>query len=182
MLFDPEKDLTLEGNKIVLRTNVANMLFVFLEKMQEDKKRVDKTFENVMDKVYKVKEREKNMVTDRLKRMSDEERNVDTIKKMNKLGVWNKGLQKGLKKYVKANYDDERAYVENLKQIEKTVKQNNPDLEDDDLDMAIDDYLETMDTSQVIEDEAYDISDMNEDYTDGIYDTNDIGDVDLEDE
>ena len=180
--LDPEKDLTLEGNKIVLRTNVANMLFVFLEKMQEDKKRVDKTFENVMDKVYKVKEREKNMVTDRLKRMSDEERNVDTIKKMNKLGVWNKGLQKGLKKYVKANYDDERAYVENLKQIEKTVKQNNPDLEDDDLDMAIDDYLETMDTSQVIEDEAYDISDMNEDYTDGIYDTNDIGDVDLEDE
>jgi hypothetical protein len=177
--LDTEKDLTMEGNKKQLRTQVANLLFVFLERMREDKKTIDKTFENVMDKVYKIKEREKFMVTDRLKRMSDEERNVDTIKKMNKLGVWNKGLQKGLKKYVKSNYDDERAYIENLHQIEKNVRKE-AGVEEGNIDMLIDDYLESMDSAQQIEDEVYDISDMNEDYTDGMYDPDDIGNIDAE--
>jgi hypothetical protein len=172
--LDTEKDLTLDGNKKQLQKNVANLLFVFLQMMNQQKKTVDKSFDTIMDKVYRVKEREKEMVTDRLKAFTDEQRKVDTILKINKLGVWNKGLQKGLKKYVKTNYDDERAYIENLHQIEKNVRKNNPNANDDNMDLMMDDFLENMDVEREIENEVNDISDMNEDYTDGMYDPDDI--------
>jgi hypothetical protein len=172
--LDTEKDLTLEGNKKQIQKNVANILFVFLQMMNQDKKVIDKSFDTIMNKVYRIKEREKEMVTDRLKAFSDEQRKVDTILKINKLGVWNKGLQKGLTKYVKTNYDDERAYIENLHQIEKNIRKNNANVNDDNMDLIMDDFLENMDVEQQIENEVYDISDMNEDYTDGMYDPDDI--------
>jgi hypothetical protein len=37
-----------------------------------------------------------------------------TILKINKLGVWNKSLQKGLTTYVADTYDDEREFMELL--------------------------------------------------------------------
>jgi hypothetical protein len=172
--LDTEKDLTLEGNKKQLQKKVANLLFVFLQIMKQHKQIFDKSFDTIMDKVYRTKEREKNMVTDRLKAFSDEERKVDTILKLNKLGVWNKGLQKGLKKYVKNNYDDERVFIENLHQIEKNVRDANPNADSGDIDLFLEDEIENRETEQQIEDEVYDISDMNEDYTDGIYDPDDI--------
>ena len=43
----------------------------------------------------KVKEAEKNTFTDRLKSLTEEERQVDNILKINKLGpIWSKGLRK----------------------------------------------------------------------------------------
>ena len=55
--------------------------------MMGSKKTIDISYENIMDKVFKLKEKEKDTFTDRLQLLTDEERNVDTILKINKLGI-----------------------------------------------------------------------------------------------
>ena len=154
----------LRGNKKVLKQKVANLLLVFTQIIEEHKNIANISYEEILDKVFKTKEREKDNITDRLKNMSEEERNADTILKINKLGVWSKGLQKGLTSYVKETYDDEREFMDQMMQYEKkVVKHNNRTGENID----IDDYIEQQDIDTEIEREAYDMREYTEDYDDG---------------
>jgi hypothetical protein len=107
----------LVGNMKDLKEKTAKLLLSYLNIMSDHKNMIDFSYERIMDLVFKTKEREKDTFTDRLQAKSDEERNVDTILKINKLGVWSKGLQKGLTSYVKEDYDDEREYMEQLAEI-----------------------------------------------------------------
>ena len=105
-----ETDITiLKGDKRELKNKVANLMIEFLLIMESHKDVVDISYDDVLDRVFKLKEKEKDIITDRLKVMTDEMRDADTILKVNKLGVWSKGLQKGLTSYVKETYDEERA-------------------------------------------------------------------------
>jgi hypothetical protein len=113
-----------------------------------------------MDYVFRSKEREKDTFTDRLKRLTDEERNVDTVMKINKLGAWSKGLQKGLTMYVGDTYDEEREEMEKIAQIENTMRKR-AQFED------ADDYLEEEALAQYADADEFDMSRMGEDYMDG---------------
>jgi len=117
--------------------------------------------------VFKLKEKEKDIVTDRLKNLTDEERDADTILKINKLGVWSKGLQKGLTTYVKDTYDDERNFRDEMDKIEKTLKGRD-----------IEDYLEQRDVDADIEREAYDMHGLTEDYGDGNFEGDEVENYD----
>jgi hypothetical protein len=124
-----------------------------------------------------LKEGEKDMVTDRLKNLTDEERDADTILKINKLGVWSKGLQKGLTTYVKETYDDERDFRDEMDKIEKKLRNKNRNIGDGDLDQMMDDYIEERDTGNDIEREEYDMTNMGTDFQDGndYYETTEYG-------
>ena len=117
------------------------------------------------------------MVTDRLKNLTDEERDADTILKINKLGVWSKGLQKGLTTYVKETYDDERDFRDEMDKIEKKLRGKNRNIGDGDLDQMMDDYIEERDTGNDIEREEYDMTNMGTDFQDGndYYETTEYG-------
>ena len=84
----------LYGNKKGLMQLTANLLVTFVEIMESEKNTVDVSYEIILDRVFKLREREKNMITDRLENLTNEDKNVDTILKINKLGIWSKGLQK----------------------------------------------------------------------------------------
>ena len=172
--IDVERDITLEGNQTQVKKKCADLLFAYVQIMKKHKDMVDKSYATIMDKVFKLSEREKDMVTDRLQKMTDDERKADTILKMNKLGVWNKGLQKGLTRYVKQNYDDERDFIENLHQVEKVVRTSNANVDDRNMDQYMEDFLEDQEREAEIDAEVYDIGDMTEDYMDGTYDPDDI--------
>jgi hypothetical protein len=129
---------------------------------------IDFSYERIMDLVFKTKEREKDTFTDRLQAKSDEERNVDTILKINKLGVWSKGLQKGLTSYVKEDYDDEREYMEQLAEVERKVMRNK-DVTAANADQFVEDFLDEQDAAAFIEKEEADIGFLTEDYMDGDY-------------
>ena len=124
-----------------------------------------------MDKVFKLKEKEKDEFTDRLKKLSTDERNVDTILKINKLGAYNKGLLKGLKEYDPDNYDQERELMNKIATIEKRIRRENENVDNENMDLYMYDELENMDTTAEIEEEVNDMGYMNDDYLDG-----DIGD------
>ena len=120
-----------------------------------------------MDRVFKLKEKEKDMVTDRLKFLTDEERDADTILKINKLGVWGKGMQKGLTQYVKETYDDEREFREKMDDVERKIRSQHKNITDNELGDETEDYLQEEATNAAIEKEEYDMTTMRDDYDEG---------------
>ena len=159
-------DAKLQGEKKQLRMKTAQLLKVFLNIMTDHKKIVDLTYDKIMDVVFKSKEREKNTFTDRLKVLTDEERNVDTILKKNKLGVWGKGLQKGLTTYTQETYDEEREYMDKIGEVEKNLRKNK-NVTDNNLEQYIDDYLEDSNNANNIAAEENDMCGFTDDYMDG---------------
>jgi hypothetical protein len=143
--------------------------------MNDHKDIIDRSYAEIMDKVFKISEREKDTFTDRLKAMTDEERDADTILKINKLGVWSKGLQKGLTSYTKETYDDERELMDKITEIERNVRKNR-NVTDTNIDQYTDEYLEQMDSDASLENEAYDMSRMTEDYDDGNFESDEVDD------
>tara|TARA_X000000368_G_scaffold419082_1_gene422215 strand:- start:4659 stop:10388 length:5730 start_codon:yes stop_codon:yes gene_type:complete len=79
----------------------------------------------IKEKITYAKEKEKEGITDYLKNLNIEEREIENIFKNNKLEKWNKGLQKGLTQYVKENYDEERDEMEAKMIKDKKLNKNN---------------------------------------------------------
>jgi hypothetical protein len=156
-----------------LQTNIANLLLQYMTIMRDHKDIIDLSYDKIMDKVFKIKEREKDTFTDRLKSKTDEERNVDTIMKINKLGEWGKGLQKGLTTYVKENYDDERDMMMNIASIERVVRKD-PNVTDENIDQYMDDYLYNQNMDLETEREAYDMTNQIDDYNDGNFEGEEV--------
>ena len=157
----------LSGNKKGLKHKIAQLIVIFFEIFDNQKDVIDISYEEILDRVFKLREGEKDMVTDRLKNLTDEERDADTILKINKLGVWSKGLQKGLTTYVKETYDDERDFRDEMDKIEKKLRNKNRNIGDGDLDQMMDDYIEQQEVGNDIEREEYDMTNMGTDYMDG---------------
>jgi hypothetical protein len=157
----------LSGNKKGLKQKIAQLIVAFFEIFDNQKDVADISYEEILDRVFKLREGEKDMVTDRLKNLTDEERDADTILKINKLGVWSKGLQKGLTTYVKETYDDERDFRDEMDKIEKKLRSKNRNMGDGDLDQMMDDYIEERDVGNEIEREEYDMGNMGTNYQDG---------------
>ena len=107
-----------EGNKKELQNNISDMLKTFLSIMKKQKDDINISYDNIMDKIFKLKEAEKSLFTSELKAKTEEERNVDTELKRNKLGRWNKGLQKGLTEYDENVWEEEQYMRDVLKGIE----------------------------------------------------------------
>jgi len=155
------------GNKKELRQNVAELFVCFINILSNEKETIDISYEEIQDRVFKLREREKDLVTDRLKRMTDEERNADTILKINKLGMYSKGMQKGLTSLDKDFYDEEREFRDQMTQAERNIRRKNVDVNDENIDILLDDYMEQQALDKEIDEEAYDMSYLNETYYDG---------------
>jgi transcriptional regulator of heat shock response len=157
-----------------LKQQAAHLLVVFFNTMTNHKTTVEVSYEDIQDRVFKLKEREKNIITDRLKGLTPEERDADTILKVNKLGVWSKGLQKGLTSYVAETYDDERELRENFDRLEKKLLRTNDDVNDQNRDMLLADLIDQEDMDNEAEQEAYDMRGATDDYGDGNFEGDEV--------
>jgi hypothetical protein len=99
--------------------------------------------------------------------MSDEKRGVDTMLKITKQGLYSKGLQKGLTMYDKDFYEDEQNLRDEMLRAEKKIRKTNKDVNDDNIDILIDEYMEQKNGEIDIDNDAYDMSYMNEDFFNG---------------
>jgi hypothetical protein len=138
--------------------------------MANEKDTIDTTYESIQDKAFKLREKEKDMVTDRLKAMTDEERDADTILKVTKQGLYSKGLQKGLTVYDKNFYDEEQTLRDELSKAEKKIRKKNKDATDENIDILMDEYLEQRQATAEIDADAYGMSHLGEGWDDGNYD------------
>ena len=111
----------ISGEKKELSLKVATLLIEFMNIICTSKNVVDFTYESVMNKVLRSKNKEKTIITDYLKDLTEEEREIENIFKANRLEKWSKGLQKGLTQYVGDNYDEEREQIEQQAQMERKL-------------------------------------------------------------
>lgn len=157
----------LTGNKKELRQKIAELFIAFIDILNNQKDVIDISYEEIQDRVFKLREREKDMFTDRLKKMSDESRDADTILKINKLGKYSIGMQKGLTMYDKDFYEQEEELREEMVKAEKKIRGSNPDANDENIDILIDEYREQQELDNQLDYEANDMRDITEDYMDG---------------
>lgn len=135
-----------KGQKSAVSQKVANLLLTYLEMAEKSNAMTSYTYQQVMDKVLRSKEKEKDNITSFLKEMTDEEREVENLFKNNRLERWSKGLQKGLTQYVRETYDEEReelerqAIRENRLGVKSVVTDMNRDIYN--LDMMAEDAAE----------------------------------------
>ena len=163
-----ELDISLiNGNKKELRQKVSELFISYIGIMNNEKETIDTSYEEIKDRIFKLREKEKDLVTDRLKRMTDEERNADTILKINKLGMYSKGMQKGLTTLDKDFYDEERDFRDEMTKAERNIRKKNTDANNENMDILLEDYFEQEEIDKQIDNEAYDMSFMNETYYDG---------------
>ena len=91
---------------------IANYLTLIIGKFLNTKNMLNFSYEDLMKRIRKYKEKEKESITEKLEAMEDEERKVNNLLKKHKLGAWGVGIQKGLISYVKETYDQERLLME----------------------------------------------------------------------
>ena len=147
-----------KGNLKDLKNNTVELMEVFLGIMNQHKSIASLSYENIMDYVFKRQEKEKNKITDVLKTMTEEERNVNTVMKKNKLGDWGKGLQKSLTVYTRDRSDEERDEMEQHANMEKQIIRKNMDMDD----------FEQEEDALRDEEEEYSLRNLTENYTDGV--------------
>ena len=157
----------LTGNKKELKQKTVELLIHFMDILNNEKDTIDTSYEEIQDRIFKLREKEKDIVTDRLKIMTDEERNTDTILKINKLGMYSKGLQKGLTTLDKDFYDEEQQFRDNMNKAERIIRRKNTGANDEDVSALVDDFMEQQMIDREIDDEVNDMSYMNETYFDG---------------
>ena len=112
------------GELIELRGKVSNLLVAMTTMFAGAKRTLNYSHEEVIDRVTISREKEKDQVTQRLKELSDEEREIETLLKKHKLGAWSKGLAKGITQYDQETYDEEREAMEKQIAIERELGQN----------------------------------------------------------
>ena len=136
-----------------MQSTTARLLHQYVRIMHNHKSVVQASYASIMNTNFNIREGEKELITSRLESIRDQsERDLDTIKKANKQGVWGKGLQKSLRVHVIDDYDNEREFADRMQEIEQRVRTNNQGVTDENLAQFQDDYLADMDR-QVDEDE-----------------------------
>ena len=104
----------LVGNQAELAEKICSIIVSFTNLICKDKSVIDYNYKSLMELVMRSKEKEKDEITDYLKDMTVEQREVENLFKGSKLGRWSKGEQKGIRVYDKETYDEEREDMEKM--------------------------------------------------------------------
>ena len=150
-------DLINNGDRLKLKRSIAELVGVYINLIEQQKKRINYDRKDIIDLVLRSREKEKDIKTRQLKDLTDEERKADGELRKGKLGRWNIGLQKGLTQYVKGTYDGERAEMEQEALIDFRLGEVS-DVTDMNRDIFAMDMLENEMTDRQIEDDAMDMS------------------------
>ena len=144
---------------LINKKYISELFVVYINFMMESKYKVNISYESVSNNIFKNSEFEKNLVTERLANMTQEQRDVDTTLKGLKLGMYGIGESKALRFYDEDQFEEDKKLNEAIAKLEKKTKK--PITDDVDLD---DDQYET----NVEADEAEELR-MNddEDYNNG---------------
>lgn len=155
-------------NPAELKKRVAELLITMFNIESSSKATIDVSYKDIMKKVMRSREKEKQGIIQYLGKMSIPERKIEDQFKQYKLGRWNVGKQKGLVSYDKETYERERGEILNQMNMELNV--GNLDVVSE---MRREIYDIERDAEQDAEatydQEAYDIRNLDEDYMDGIY-------------
>jgi hypothetical protein len=160
------------GNVLELKQRVCELLLTFLEVEQTNKETLDLSYEQVIKRVSRSKEKEKRGIVDKLGKLTIEERGVENMLKNYRLERWNVGQQKGLFMYDQSTYDRERSEL-----IAQIMGEGTADVVTEDLmDIFELDKRDAETAEADIDAEMYGIGDLDTGFMDGVYYEEDRGD------
>jgi len=148
-----------QGEDALIKGKVATLINSMLNIFANTKRQTDFNYESIMERILRAKEKEKEGVTQRLKDMTDEAREIDTEFKRHKLGDWGKGLEKGLTQYVRDTYDQEREALDKRLILEKQLNTGNI-VSDMNMDIFVMDKELQMLKDAEMDQDAYNMSDV----------------------
>jgi septum formation topological specificity factor MinE len=163
--FAETEDIFIEGNVDKLQEDTAKLLATYLTIMMRSKKSIDISYDKVDDIIFKLKEAEKYTFTDRLRDLDDEQREVENVLKIYKLGVWSTGLSKGIREYDPENYEHEKAVSQRIAEIQNGLRKNGAI--DENMDLELNDALEDMEAENFADADELQMGDIGEDYDNG---------------
>ena len=116
------------GERLVMAQKLSGLVAALVKMTcseQGDLGAIDYSYEGLMERILRSKEKEKDIITSYLKEMSDEEREIENLFKNHKLGMWGVGQQKGFRTYQGETYDAEREAMEKQALVELRMGQSN---------------------------------------------------------
>jgi hypothetical protein len=163
----------ISGQREDLKTRIANLMVTYIDIIQKNKTLVDYSYEDIAADVRSSKIKEKNMIINRLQKLTIEERRVENMMKIYRLGKWNVGQQKGLFEYDVATQERERQDL-----IEQGVQDNEEIYNLAMQSLNIDESADAADIQRLQQDaveegeidthnEFYDFGNLREGYDDG---------------
>ena len=105
-------ELILRGEKEELEKISCQLISNYLKILENNKKMLNITPEEVTKNVLKSKEKEKAKITANFRDLADEERKVENIMKNHSLGDWSIGQTRAIFEYDENQYDKEREELE----------------------------------------------------------------------
>jgi hypothetical protein len=165
----------LRGEQKEIASNISDLLIAFVSIIKDEKKSINYNYEKIMEQVLRSKEKEKDDITNDLKRLTDDDREVENIFKNSKLEKWGVGLQKGFTKYAEGTYDKERENMEKRLLLDIQLGKN-VQVHEMNAEIYENDLLENMNNEEMYDGEANDLSHLPED--DDYGDREDREDVD----
>ena len=100
------------GERLGIHQRVAELIETYIQILTKQKSTIDINSTDLMKRVLRAKEKEKDEITTFLKDLTDEQREIENLFKNSKLGRWSKGQVKGVVEYVGAVYDKELVEIE----------------------------------------------------------------------
>jgi len=148
-----------------LQTTVCDLLVTFINIMMDSKNIIDISYDKIMDRVFRLKEREKDSFTDRLRpeNMTEEALEVEKILKNHKIGVWHTGNSH--KKYNNDDNNAEKKLMLKIVELEQQTREQN-NATDKNIDAFIDEAIADENIQEEIDNERFNMN-QNEDYMDG---------------
>uniref|UniRef100_A0A6C0LI81 Uncharacterized protein n=1 Tax=viral metagenome TaxID=1070528 RepID=A0A6C0LI81_9ZZZZ len=108
----------MSGEKKLMSEKIAGLMTSFMSVACQDKKVINLNYEDLMEKVTRGKEKEKDQIVEFLTELTDEEREIENMFKNHRIGRWSVGMQKGFRVYEGDTYDQERSAME-----ERTIRE-----------------------------------------------------------
>jgi hypothetical protein len=93
------------GNAVELKERVSSLLYTFLELEKDNKAAVNYTYDEIVKRVSRSKQKEKDQIISDFGKMDVEELKVQDMMKNFRIGRWNVGQQKGLFAYDPNTYN-----------------------------------------------------------------------------
>lgn len=178
---NPLLEVQLEmGDMRKAKDETGRMLVHFLTLEKETKDKTNMTYNEMKFKTQRKKDKEKKQITDGFERMERDERKVEDMLKHFKIGRWNIGQQKGLFQYSSETYARQVELNQYLNEDEEGITLNIANVEPtagvEDVDVADLEREDAMEIEREYDAEANDIGGLDEDYMDGRYYDEDMGD------
>jgi hypothetical protein len=152
----------LRGEKKEIATTIAELLNSFVSIIRDEKKTINYNHDKILEQVLRSKEKEKDDITSDLKRLTDDDREVENFFKNSKLEKWGVGLQKGFTRYAEGTYDQERENMEKRLLLDIKIGKN-MQVHEMNSEIYVNDLLENERNEDMYNKEAYDMSDLPDD-------------------